>query len=234
MLDGASAFVPCDVAVTDYVDQLGRALHSRLLPGGDADLTDVLAEAITDTAMALDLKPGNSPSSTVAIVRQLGDALDVLVLGDSLVVLPGREICDDRLAALPVRARTSYRQRLGAGSGYNNEHRPLMRKLPHEQLPYRNASGGYWIAEAEPEAARHAVTYRGMAEPWTILATDGAYVIMRHLGLADWPATARMSVPGLTRLLAQCQHWERTADPDGQIPPRAKRRDDKSLAVISG
>lgn len=233
MLDGASAFTPVPVPASVYADSLARDI-ARIMgtrPGGD--LRGILADAITATAHNLDLRPGASPSSTVIIFRRAGNYADCLVLGDSLAVLAGQAITDGRLARIGQGIRERYRERLTDGHGYNDEHRHLLRELQREQARWRNRAGGYWIAEADPGAAEQALAtqYPADSVPWAVLATDGAYKTMTHLGLADWSALHDASAQDLADLLQQCHSWEASDDPDGQKLPRAKRHDDKSLAV---
>jgi hypothetical protein len=233
MLDGASACAPVPVPAARYAEQIGRYLAGHLDDGGD--LRGVLADAISHTARALDVRPGESPSSTVTILRRAGSYIECLVLGDNLVVLPGCTITDDRLARLGQAERQRYHAHLRDGHGYDARLRQLLAALQSEQARRRNQPGGYWIAEADPEAARHARMLRRPAAGlrWAVLATDGAYKTLTHLGLADWPALRSASSTDLTQLLERCQSWESDEDPGGQKLPRAKRHDDKSLAVLT-
>lgn len=240
VLDGASAFGPVEVDAATYAEHLGASITNQLHDQADADLPYVVAAAIASTRDVLDLAPGKSPSSTISIVRVFGDRLDVLALGDSPVLL-GRtdatveRICDDRLAKLPNNARTLYRKRLADGHGYDDEHRALLREVQTVQRTQRNQPGGYWIAEAEPDAARHTLTRsydRGEVE-WCILATDGAADPIDHLGLANWRALAH-APSRLRELLHRCTDWEAHDDPDGCQLPRAKRHDDKTIAAVTG
>lgn len=235
VLDGASAFAARDVPASTYAEHLGSTL-AALVDGSDEPLTALLADAIKTTAATLDLTPGGrAPSSTVAVVRRRADtAIDVLVLGDSQVVLPGEIVRDDRLGPLASVERTAYRTRLENGHGYDDEHRRLLAALQAEQLQHRNRPGGYWIAEADPVAAEHALTRHlppGKA-PWCVLATDGAYKPMEHLGIDDWPTVAVSNVDGLSAVLRRCQEWE-AGDSGGRSLPRAKRHDDKTLVAVN-
>lgn len=236
VLDGASAFVPVPIPAAAYADTLGREVQQRLTDEPAAELANTLADAIAATATALDLTPGESPSATVAIARVRAGHVDVLVLGDTQVVLPDQIIRDDRLGALGFAASRKYRDRLASGTGYDDEHRDLLRELQTEQAKHRNRDGGYWIAEATPDAAYHAITTRRPTDevPWLVLATDGAYTPMQHLGLDDWPHVAAATSRDLGAVLARCHQWEADDDPNGRALPRAKRHDDKSLAAISG
>ncbi len=56
--------------------------------------------------------------------------------------------------------------------------------------------------------------------------------LLQHLGLDNWPAIAADPTQA-SRLLRRASAWEAYADPDGRQLPRAKRHDDKTLAVIS-
>ncbi|EGD45059.1 hypothetical protein NBCG_00595 [Nocardioidaceae bacterium Broad-1] len=208
---------------------------AALVDGSDEPLTGLLADAIKTTAKALDLTPGGrAPSSTVAVVRKRADAsVDVLVLGDSQVSVPGEILRDDRLAPLASAERTAYRTRLVDGHGYDDEHRRSLAALQAEQLKHRNKSGGYWIAEADPAAAEHAITRRLSpdAAPWCVLATDGAYKPMEHLRLDDWSSVSDATSDELQALLLRCQDWE-SGDAEGRRLPRAKRHDDKTLVAV--
>lgn len=235
MLDGASAFVPVPVPASTYADRLGRHLRDRLTARPDADLTTALSDAISDTARTLDLHEGESPSSTVTIARRSGDVLDLAMLGDNLVILPNEVLTDERMDALDLAPRRKYRERLAAGNGYDDEHRAILQELQTQQAQHRNRDGGYWIAETNPEAGAQAITAQRpiSTAPWAILATDGAYNTMHHLALTDWPTLAHAPNDQLATILARCRAWEGETDPQARQLPRAKRHDDKSLAVMT-
>ncbi|TVT33082.1 hypothetical protein FNH05_27350 [Amycolatopsis rhizosphaerae] len=234
MLDGASAFMPVPVPAATYAEHLGRHIAHTLTTAPEADLVEALAEAIKAIADQLDLTPGRSPSSTVTIARERDEHLDLLILGDNVVVLPDQSITDDRIDRLDLEPARRYRERLTTGCGFDNEHRRLVRELQRQQAEHRNQPGGYWIAEANPNAARQALTLtrRICKTPWAVLATDGAYNTLNHLRLAPLPIGARTISPPLDELLTQCQRWESEHDPEARKLPRAKRHDDKSLTRI--
>lgn len=235
MLDGASAFVPVPVSAATYADHLGGTLRDQLTAHPDAALRDILAAAIETTAHDLDLSPGHSPSSTVAIIRAHAGHIDLLTLGDTQIVTPDQTIRDTRQATIAPAQRDQYRARLASGASYDHEHRALLRQLQAEQAQQRNRTGGYWIAETQPEAAHHAITIQRPINhmPWAILATDGAYTPMEHLGMDDWPELCRATSAPLTALLQRCYNWESQDDPSGTELPRAKRHDDKNLVAIT-
>lgn len=234
MLDGASAFIPVPVAASAYAETLGRHIQHALTERSDAELADTLAEAIDATAREFSLSPGESPSSTVAIARVHQGTVDLLVLGDTEIITPHETVCDNRIGQLALAPRQKYRDRLAAGSGYDDEHRRLLRELQAEQAHHRNRDGGYWIAETNPEAAHQAITasHTITEAAWLVLATDGAYKTMAHLGLDDWPNLAHATEQQLDATLARCREWEEHQDPQGRKLPRAKRHDDKCLAAV--
>ncbi len=220
MLDGASAFRPVPVPVSSYVDQLGTKLLEAL-ENDRADLQTALANGIAKTAAELRLSPGQSPSSTVTIVRERQGHISILVLGDNLVVFPAMHVTDDRLNSIAPDIRAAYQARLAAGAPYGPEHQHLLAELQQQQALQRNAYCGYWIAEADPTAARHAVTVQlsTAATPWAFLATDGAYKTMTHLSSNDWPTIARNTSSELAEILDHCHDWEAHHDPDGRVLP---------------
>lgn len=233
LLDGASAFRSVPVAPAEYAAELGTRIRDGLLAEPAGDLRAILRDAIKETADKLELEAGKSPSSTVTIARETDGWIDVLALGDSVAVLPDKVITDERMDALELEPRSTYRARLSAGVGYDDRHREILRDLQAQQATLRNKQGGYWIAEANQDAAQHAFIERHRVEavPWLVLASDGAYEPMTHLGLDDWPAVSAMDHEALHQLLVHCQTWESTDDPSGESLPRAKRHDDKSLVA---
>jgi hypothetical protein len=238
VLDGASAFMPVDVPTSKYVDSLGRNIAEGQNLAPSKDLADVVADAIRATARALELRPGNSPSSTVSILREANHHVDLYALGDGAIYYgtgaKTEEITDARLATLGVPEHKAYRARLAAGRGYDDEHRELLASLQRQQRERRNRTDGYWIAEADPQAAHQAITRAvpkgGIA--WAVLATDGAYGPMRHLQLDDWPTVAQYDDGKLGDLLERCRRWETESDPNGGNLPRPKVSDDKTLAAL--
>jgi hypothetical protein len=236
VLDGASSHEPGTPSATGYVDCLIR--HLAAGARSVADLSTVLATAIRSTADELDLVSPVRPSSTVAVVRVTADAVEVLVLGDTTVAvgtIDGRceIVVDDRLNNLDTAQHSVYRRRLAQGYGYDDVHRALLRELQRQQRSRRNLHDGYWIAEADPAAAAHAITARyprHMIE-WVVVATDGARDTFEMLGVG-WYDIATLSSGDLRRLLRRCHDWEADTDPDGRSLPRAKRHDDKTIAVL--
>jgi Protein phosphatase 2C len=123
VLDGATHFEGVDTGcihdVPWLVGNLAAALVGQLILG-PANLPETLASAIEATCSAhagtCDLANPDSPSSTVALVRSVGTAIEYLVLGDSPVVLRTGDgitpVVDDRVDHLQPSAMHP------AGSGW--------------------------------------------------------------------------------------------------------------------
>jgi hypothetical protein len=238
VLDGASAFLPVDVEPSVYAETLGRNIAAELHQAPGTPIADTVAEAIRRTTEKLDLRPGASPSSTVAILRARSDAADLYVLGDSPIHygVGHREhsLTDDRLSAVATPEREHYLAQLRAGHGYDDTHHAALVQLQRAQQQARNVEGGYWIAETDPAAAHHALittVERDMIE-WAVLATDGAADLIEHAG-HRWHRIAQYDDAQLAALLARIHEWEDTSDPDGCHLPRAKRHDDKTIAAVN-
>lgn len=236
VLDGATAFEPVDLDPGEYADAIGREIVRRL-PG--ANIADAVAGAIHDTATAYELQGGRSPSSTVSVLRMRDDVADLYVLGDSPIHYGnGQEthvLHDGRLDNVALAERATYIEELRAGNGFTEQHRESLVQLQREQLRYRNRPGGYWIAETDPNAARHALTCTvpRATITWGVLGTDGATDLLDHRSDIAWLEIAAYDEAQLQDLLMQLHRWERDVDPRGQQLPRAKRHDDKTLAAVA-
>ena len=241
MLDGASTYPPLDPARDGgwYARTLLDSIRRRLQLDEGGNLADCVADAIATVRDENSLEPGG-PSSTVLVARVRNDALDVLALGDSTLVIEHADhtvdvFSDDRLAAVGTAERTAYRDRLLAGRGFDAEHARLLARLQERQRAARNRDGGYWIAESDPDAAQHAITrtlplteVRGL-----LLLTDGAAAgVARYAQPQTWSALMHaLDDHGAVAALRAVHHIEE-ADPEGQRWPRSKRHDDKTAVRI--
>lgn len=239
VLDGASAPDPAERDGGWYAARLAEELADRLADTA-LDLATVLADAIAAVAAAHRLVPGSSPSSTVTMLRWSGDRVDGLVLGDSpLVVFPtgggADELVDDRLAYVAPSQRVAYHDRLTGGGGYDDGHRSLLRQLVGEERRHRNSPGGYWIAEAEPTAARHALARSWIAAAVSValLATDGVSRGIGRSTVPSWPAALDLVRSSGPAALLDAVRAAETTDPDGKRWPRSKRHDDQALVVVT-
>ncbi|MCX5103656.1 protein phosphatase 2C domain-containing protein [Streptomyces sp. NBC_00439] len=245
VLDGVSTVSDDEPRGGWYAQTLGEHLTAGLTDEPDADLRHLLETALAAMVHDHDLVPGASPAATVSIVRHHGDRIDTLVLADSPVAAfttsgQVHQVHDDRLARLVADRpeRAAYRAALRSGRGFQNpEHRALLQQLRAHQLLHvnRDVPGGYWVAEAIPEAARHAVVRSWPAADIAdiLVMTDGASSGVEDYGLySNWEEMAhacRTQGPGN---VVRSIHEAEAEDPDGQRWPRYKRHDDKALAHL--
>lgn len=211
VLDGVTSRRPANRNGGWYADHLANELARQLAERPHEDLADLLADSIAAVASAHELVPHESPSSTVAIVRWSESTVDALVLADSPVVAFTPEpqvLADDQLARL----RASER----------------------DLSALRNVEGGFWVAEADPSAARHAATAKWPAQDVqaVLVATDGVSCGVDDYGLFGWPEVLALADEhGPDAVLAEVRAAE-LADLDCRRWPRYKVHDDQALAVI--
>jgi hypothetical protein len=217
ILDGATAPKNVDSGCMHDVPWLVRHLAAGMLRGlalGAAELPDVLAEAIRETCNAhadtCDLHNPDSPSSTAAMIRQRGDTLDYLVLGDSPVILRRGEdvqpVHDDRADHLP------------GGRPYSLA---LVREM-------RNAPGGFWVASTNVQAAYEAISGSADGVTEAALLTDGVTRLHDRYG-ASWPdLLAVLREDGPAALIGRVREAERK-----DAAPPGKRHDDATAILAT-
>ncbi|WP_067598037.1 protein phosphatase 2C domain-containing protein [Nocardiopsis listeri] len=212
LLDGVSAPQDEDNGCSHGVAWYTRRLGALLLAGVDSGLPmrEALAEAITAVSAAhagtCDLTVQESPSATVVAVRVHDDALEYLVLSDSVLLSQDdgrtRVVADTRLDDL--------RPRVGPGTAIR---------------AWRNVPNGFWTAGADPRAAEEALTGTLPRAPFLAM-TDGAsrsVEVFEDLSWSEIFALAREQGPDA--LLKRVRALE-GADPSGLRFPRGKVRDD--------
>jgi hypothetical protein len=99
----------------------------------------------------------------------------------------------------------------------------------------RNRPGEYWVAAADPEAARQAVTgtLPGRSLRRAVLLSDGASRLVDPFGLTTWEELVELlPESGPDELLRQVRAAE-AVDPEGRQWPRTKRSDDASAEYLA-
>jgi hypothetical protein len=245
VLDGVSTVSDEEPRGGWYAEVLGNQVASVLAADPDADLRRVLEQAISAIVREHDLVAGSSPAATVSIVRHRDETIDALVLADTPVIartIRGEldPVRDDRLAQL-VSGRPAYeeyRRWLQAGRGFEApEHRALLQKLRAHQLRHVNngVPGGYWVAEAVPEAARNAVVRSWPTADIAdiLMMTDGVSAGVEEYGLyPTWGDLAQACLTGSPATVVHAIQGAEEDDPDGRRFPRYKKSDDKALAYL--
>lgn len=220
ILDGATAPAGVDSgcihSVRWLVRQLAAAIAGRL-PAAGVSLADLLAESISDVRQAhggtCDLDNPDSPSSTVAMCRVVGDALECLSLADSAIAhaRPGRA------TEVFVDDRTSY---LPGGRPY-----------PYALLTsLRNRPGGFWVASTDPAAAYEAVQGKcDIADDSSVLLlTDGVTRLVERYG-DSWDSLAAMAAADGPDALIKAVRQRETTQP----LPHGKRHDDATAIYMT-
>jgi len=167
--------------------------------------------------------------------------VEALVLGDSAiaVVLDSGQVenlTDNRLDHIAAEQRRTLRKDLRAGHGFNLRHDETMRALVAEERRRRNTEHGYWIAEADPRAAWHAINRQwptGFVRH-VLIATDG---ITGAIGISpdlpNWLAVVDLAHRSGPAGVVSAARAAEEADPNGRHWPRSKPHDDKTLAVVT-
>jgi hypothetical protein len=225
-----------------YSRQLTASAAAAHISHGGASLADILSEAITSTAAAhqatCDPHHPGTPSSTVVMLRDRGQAIDWLVLGDATLVTETpnglRAICDDRL----FQTNKELRNRVLNSPADDPERPDKIATLVDAQRSFRNTEEGFWVAASSPEAAYKAVAGTEELAPestWrAALLTDGASAAVDTYHLTDWPGILDLlAATGPTALLESVRKIE-ADDPTATRYPRIKRSDDATVAYLFG
>ncbi|OZM70319.1 hypothetical protein CFN78_25675 [Amycolatopsis antarctica] len=223
LLDGATSENPRLPAPGWYAGVLADRITRELRETPDADLDNTLARSIGGVANEHGLRKRHAPSSTVAMLRWNASTLDALVLADSPIVVftrPAPEAEETVTVLGDYRlARLREAGRLGDGSEVAN---------------LRNTEEGFWVAEADPAAAEHAITasWPRAEISSVLLASDGVSVGVDEYGLFDWfrlRERARSDGPQAVLDIVRAAEGE---DPDRVRWPRRKRHDDQALVLV--
>jgi hypothetical protein len=237
LLDGATTLLPGRKSGGWYASRLAGHLAGRLAGYPAMELPDLLAASIQAMVRENGLVPGESPSSTVAVVRWADDVVEGLVLGDSPVVAVTGEgprlLADQRLASV-ARTGPGYRARLREGGGYGEDHVAALRTSARSVDRLRNTEGGFWVAEAEPDAAYHAVrdSWPRAEVRQVLLASDGVSCAVDDYHIIDWPGAVELVAAKGAKAMLDLVRAAEESDPDGTRWPRPKPHDDQALAVV--
>ncbi|MDH6136328.1 hypothetical protein P3T37_005753 [Kitasatospora sp. MAA4] len=245
LLDGsgtpAGSDSGCVHGVAWYASRLGVNLLATITNQPGQPLVDCLADAITQTAElhadTCDLAHPGTPSATVVAVRLTETDVEYLVLADSTLVLEPADgqgpvpVTDDREAQVGA----ALRQLMDAQPTGSTAHTDAHRAYVEAMRAHRNQPGGFWVAAADPAAAREALTGsipRADLTGFTLLS-DGATRLVDRFALADWSqALTLIRDHGPAELIRQVRAAEHD-DPDGKRWPRGKAHDDTAVATIT-
>jgi hypothetical protein len=230
ILDGVTVFdqgrTGCHHGTPWYVSMLGTHLFATASDPA-ITLADSLAGAIKDVAAlhadTCDLEEIGAPSAAVGAVRLSEGSVDYLVLADVTILLETAEglsvINDDRVAGTV----SDLEGRANIGT-----------EVMERRARYRNQSGGYWVAAADPSVAEHAISghIKQAGFRHAALMTDGAARLVTPFAQIDWRGLLTLAVgSGTASVIGRVRALE-ASDPYGQRWPRFKSSDDATIAVI--
>jgi hypothetical protein len=193
--------------------QLAEALSADRTAGLDHLLADAIENVCRSHADTCDLANPDSPSSTVAIVRERDGCLDYLVLCDSTVAFDNdgdlKVISDNRSDDLPAYDRASVAR-------------------------LRNRPGGFWVASTAPAAAAEALTGTVRVEGLRrlLLCTDGAARLVDYFG-RSWSQMFQLVEENGPRAVIDAVRAGEISEPEKLVRPgrRIKRHDDVTVVV---
>jgi hypothetical protein len=208
----------CVHTVPWFTARLGGALLELAAARRDLPLRDCLSAAITRTADAhratCDLSHPLTPQATVVAARWDGDAVEHLVLSDSVLLLE------------PADA--------GGVSAVLDDRIDRLRAQGVRVAPLRNREGGFFTAAADPSVSARAVAGVTPRESVRALAalTDGAARTVEVFGADDWAGVfGLLRKAGPEALIARVRSLE-DADPAGTAVPRGKPYDDATAVLV--
>ncbi|UBU10065.1 protein phosphatase 2C domain-containing protein [Nonomuraea gerenzanensis] len=241
LLDGAGGprelATGCHHGTPWYVNQLGDHLMFNMRNPSTA-LTTALAQAINSVAelhcVWCDLNHPGTPSSTVVMVRHVNGIVEYLVLGDSTFIadVDGKveTVSDRRIESVGA---DLWQAMAVLPTGTPEHQAARIRFVENQRLMRNRRAGGYPIASNDPEAAYDALTgsYRTEDVRRVALLSDGATRFV-EFGLGSFmDALDILGSAAPERLFDRVRAAE-ASDPDGELWPRAKRRDDIAAAYL--
>lgn len=238
VLDGLSegAETGCRHGTPWFVRELGSELL-HLAGDPNESLQNALAQAIINVAeshcQTCDLGHPGSPCTTVAILRESGDALDYLVLSDSMIVFDiatGPLVISDRSVESVATGETAAAYSVAAN---DPAHAELHHAVINAQQLMRNQPGGYWVAQSDPAAARHARSDSVRAEEVrsALVLSDGAARAVVDFGALNWPELIAAGEKGGPQEIIQLTRQLEVQDAEGKKWRRYKQFDDASVIL---
>ena len=196
--------------------------------------------AIGQVVHQFGLQVGASPSSTVSVLRWDDETVEAYVLADSPIVILLRDgthmvLTDDRIYRVAAGIRADRDQILKQGKGFGAELGSVQKEARGVLGSARNTAGGFWVAEADADAAVQGYRARWSREDVAeaIVCSDGFSAAVDIYGVyPSWAALfedARRC--GLGHVAEQISAAE-AADPRGQRWHRNKYDDDVTAVYV--
>ncbi|HEV8389144.1 MAG TPA: protein phosphatase 2C domain-containing protein [Dongiaceae bacterium] len=252
VLDGVTgindrALLPGPSDAAWFVAQVQDALPALLSQSPNMPVADLIGALVREldrrqSASWLDPRGADgreTPAASFALIRLLGSEIEILRLGDCLILLEATDgtvtvmdhpvlaliETDTRRALLDLRAR-----------GVTDPKKAFETMMPklRAQRRRRNLPDGYGVLAAEQSciSVMHVdrMSARGLRR--VLLASDGYYRLVDHYGaMSDAELVEETSRRGPDTLLKQLRAIE-AADPAAVTYPRLKIRDDATALLI--
>jgi serine/threonine protein phosphatase PrpC len=252
VLDGVTgindrALLPGPSDAAWFVAQVQEALPALLAEAPDLPAQELIAALVREldrrqSASWLDARGADgreTPAASFALVRIMGAELEVLRLGDCLVLLEpsdGAVMVMDHPVLTAIEAETRDALLALRARGIAEPKRVFEAMLPRlrAERRRRNRPNGYGVLAAEQSClpmmqvdSVPAATLRSV-----LLASDGYYRLVDHYGaLTDADLIRRTRDDGADALVAQLRGIE-SADPLCARVPRLKCRDDATAVLV--
>ena len=253
VLDGVTgindrALLPGPTDAAWFVAQVQEALPALLSTSPDmpaADLVGALVDELErrQSAAWLDVRGADgreTPAASFALVRLIGSDIEVLRLGDCLVLLEatdGTVTVMDHPVLAAIEAATRDALLALRAQGIMDPKQAFAAMLPQlrAQRLRRNLPDGYGVLAAERSCAPmiHIDRIPARTLRHILLASDGYYRLVDHYGAAsDAELVRRTAELGADAMLQQLRAIE-TADPIATQFPRLKIADDATALLIA-
>jgi hypothetical protein len=252
VLDGVTgvndrALLPGPSDAAWFVAQVQEALPAVLSEAPDLPAQELIAALVREldrrqSASWLDARGADgreTPAASFALVRLMGAELEVLRLGDCLVLLEARDgaitVMDHpMLTAIEAETRDALLELRARGIAEPKHVFEAMLPRLRAERRRRNRPDGYGVLAAEQSClpmmqvdSVPAATLRSV-----LLASDGYYRLVDHYGaMTDTDLVRRTRDDGAEALVAQLRGIE-TADPRCAQFPRLKCRDDATAVLV--
>jgi hypothetical protein len=252
VLDGVTgindrARLPGPTDAAWFVAQVQEALPALLSAGPDMPAADLVGELVNElerrqSAAWLDARGADgceTPAASFALVRLIGSEIEVLRLGDCLVLLEATDgavtVMDHPvLAAIEAETRDALLALRAQGiTEPKQAFLAMMPRLRAERLR-RNLPDGYGVLAAERGCMPMIHVDRMPARTLRriLLVSDGYYRLVDHYGaVTDAELVRRTEELGADAMLRQLRAIE-AADPLATRHPRLKIADDATALLI--
>lgn len=230
-----------------FVDQVQHLLPELLSAGPDrpiAALIGALVERLElrQSASWLDARGADgreTPAASFAMVRLLGEDIEIARLGDCLVTIErldggAKTLAHPVLERMEAETKQAIEDLQSAGVTDPADIRRRLDPMMVKQRRRRNRPEGYGVLAAEPDclAMLHVDRFPAQAIGRILLSSDGYYRLVDHYSAVTDTGLLRQTAElGVERLLAELRAIE-AGDPAGAKYPRLKMSDDATAVLL--